>query len=94
VGAVPDIEDSKFNLQVRPMLTISPPILPLYGRLILAIANIGGEGDTEVAYGGALGLSFGLGPVSVFAEAGALPRSRNDEISWVIEGRLGAGLSF
>ena len=44
--------------------------------------------------GAALGLKFGLGPVGVFAEAGFLPRSINSTINWVIEGRIGANLTF
>jgi hypothetical protein len=93
VGDLPDIEASKFNLQVRPMVVVAPPIFPLYGRAILAVTNIL-HGKTTVAYGAAAGLKFGLGPVGLFAEAGVLPRSINSQISWVLEGRAGANLSF
>lgn len=93
VGDLPDIEASKFNLELRPMVVIAPPILPIYGRAILAVTNLL-EGDTTLAYGAALGLKLGLGPVGVFAEAGLLPRSRESEISWVIEGRAGVTLEF
>jgi hypothetical protein len=92
------VKDSKFNLQFRPMVVVAPPILPIYGRAIFAITNVL-KGKTTIAYGAAAGLKFGLGPVGVFAEAGLLPRSVDDatgssKINWVIEGRLGANLTF
>jgi hypothetical protein len=90
---LPDLKDSKSNLELRPMVVIAPPIIPLYGRVIFAVTNLL-EGKTTVAYGAAAGLSFGLGPIGVFAEAGFLPRSRDSKINWVIEGRLGASLGF
>jgi hypothetical protein len=98
VGDLPDLQASKFDLQVRPMIVVAPPIFPLYGRAIFAVTNIL-NGKTTVAYGAAAGIKFGLGPVGVFAEAGVLPRSVSppigpSQINWVIEGRLGANLSF
>ena len=92
VADLPDVEQSKFDIGLRPMLTISPPILPLYGRIVFAVNNL--LNDTTVAYGAALGLSFGLAGVGVFAEAGLLPRSVNDTMTWVLEGRLGLSLGF
>jgi hypothetical protein len=92
VADLPDVEDSEFDIGLRPMLTISPPILPLYGRLVFAVNNL--LNDTTVAYGAALGLSFGLGGIGIFAEAGLLPRSINDRTSWVLEGRAGLSLGF
>jgi hypothetical protein len=89
----PDVKDSKSNLELRPMVVISPPLFPLYGRVVFAVANLV-HGKTEVAYGGALGLSLGIGPIGVFAEAGLLPRSRASQINWVIEGRVGASIGF
>jgi hypothetical protein len=96
VADLPDVKESKFDLQFRPMIVVAPPILPLYGRAIFAIANVfHNNGDKTIfAYGAAAGLKLGVGPVGVFAEAGFLPRSVNSSISWVIEGRLGANLSF
>lgn len=93
VSDLPDLKDSKTDLELRPMLTLYPPILPLYGRVIFAVTNLL-HGTTTVAYGAAAGFKLGVGPVHVFAEAGLLPRSRASQINWVIEGRLGAGLSF
>jgi hypothetical protein len=89
----PDVKDSKSNLELRPMVVISPPIIPLYGRAIFAVTNLV-NGKTTVAYGAALGLSLGLGPIGIFAEAGFLPRSRDSKVNWVVEGRVGARLEF
>jgi hypothetical protein len=91
-GALPDVKGSKFDLQVRPMVTVSPPLLPLYGRLIFAVTNL--RDDAVLAYGGALGLSFELAGLGVFAEAAALPRSVNSQLQWVVEGRAGVGIQF
>jgi hypothetical protein len=99
VADLPDVKASKFNLQFRPMVVVAPPILPIYGRAIFAVGNVL-KGKTFIAYGAAAGLKIGLGPVGVFAEAGFLPRSvedpvtGNSKVNWVIEGRLGANLTF
>ena len=97
VADLPDVKASKFNLQFRPMVVVAPPILPIYGRAIFAITNVL-KGPTTIAYGAAAGLKFGFGPVGVFAEVGLLPRSvdpgTGSKINWVIEGRLGANLTF
>ena len=96
VGDLPDIKNSKFDLQIRPMVVVAPPILPIYGRGIIAVVNLfhNNGPKTIVAYGAAAGLKFGLGPVGVFAEAGLLPRSVAGTINWVIEGRAGVALFF
>jgi len=86
-------DEKKFNLQLRPMLVVAPPIFPLYGRAIFAVTNLL-HGKTTIAYGAAAGFKLGVGPVGVFAEAGLLPRSIMSQISWVIEGRLGVNLEF
>ena len=100
VGDLPDVKASKFDLQLRPMFVVAPPILPIYGRAIFAVANVfhNNGPKTLFAYGAAAGLKFGLGPVGVFAEAGLLPRSVEvmgvSKINWVIEGRIGANVTF
>ena len=94
VADLPDVEDSDFDLGVRPMLTIAPPLLPLYGRLVFAVNNLLDSDRRTVAYGAALGLSFGIAGVGVFAEAGLLPRSLNSQTIWVLEGRIGLSLGF
>jgi hypothetical protein len=96
VADIPDVKNSKFDIGLRPMLTLSPPVLPLYARLILAVNNLteAGESKRTVAYGGAVGLSFSLAGLGIFAEAGLLPRSVNDQFRWVLEGRAGVAIEF
>ncbi|HXU81108.1 MAG TPA: hypothetical protein VN914_06910 [Polyangia bacterium] len=94
VADLPDVQNSKFDIGLRPMLTISPPILPLYGRVVFAVNNMIHGDRRSFTYGGALGLSFGLAGVGVFAEAGLLPRVKSGVTAWVIEGRLGLSLGF
>lgn len=74
VGNLGDVQNSKFDLELRPMVVISPPLFPLYLRAIFAVQNLV-DGPTTLAYGGALGLSFGLAGVGLFVEAGVLPRN-------------------
>jgi len=105
VGDFADTSGSKTNLELRPMIAIVPPILPIYGRVIFAVHNLTGRSSSsgtgrEFAYGAAGGLRFGLGPIGVFAEVGVLPRYRNfaafagSKLAWVIEGRVGAYIKF
>jgi hypothetical protein len=106
VGDFADTSGSKTDLELRPMVTIVAPVLPIYGRAIFAIANLAGRGGAkrEFAYGAAGGVRFGLGPIGVFGEVGVLPRSREFENAsgtgtsskfvWIIEGRVGAYLEF
>lgn len=91
-----DVKGSKFELDLRPMVVLSPPLFPLYGRAIFAVSNLM-EGPQKVQYGGALGTSFGLLGFGVFFEAGLLHRTlavtdagvTKDVDRWVAEGRLG-----
>jgi len=100
VGDFADKKGSSTNLELRPMIAIIPPILPIYARAIFAVSNLTEHGNQkrEWAYGVAGGVRFGLGPIGVFGEVGVLPRSR-DEVSgskfvWIVEGRVGAYLKF
>jgi hypothetical protein len=98
-----DTSNSNTDIELRPMVSICPPILPVFGRAILAVQNLRGPGKTVVAYGAAGGLRFGLGPIGVFGELGVLPRSMDipnasggssSKFLWVFEGRAGAYLEF
>lgn len=93
VADLPDVKEADFNLQVRPMLVIAPPIIPLYVRLVAGVTQIV-SGPTGVAFGGALGTALRLGPLSLFAEAGYIPRAIHGDISSAIEGRLGGTFFF
>jgi hypothetical protein len=109
LGIVTDFADksgSKSNLELRPMLSIVPPLLPIYGRVIVEVSNILGRDGVkrEIAYGAALGVRIGtpsigaIPAMGIFAEVGALPRSRDfgteSKTAWVFEGRAGAYLDF
>jgi hypothetical protein len=113
LGIVMDVADGSgantTNLQLRPMVSLVPPILPIYGRVVFVVENLL-KGKTEYAYGGVLGAKIGipsitiLPAVGVFAELGVLPRSRQfanstntgteSKFAWVLEGRVGAYLMF
>jgi hypothetical protein len=96
--AFADKKDSKTNFEVRPMVSICPPILPIFGRAIVAIRNLGGDGDTIYAYGASGGVRFGLGPIGIFGEVAALgqkvPTTTEKKFMWEVEGRAGAYLEF
>ncbi len=87
LGIVTDFADkagSKTNLELRPMISIVPPVFPLYGRVIFGVNNLFDRGGKrEIVYGGALGLRIGIPGIGfvpafgVFAEAGLIPRKRD-----------------
>ena len=91
VGDLGDVQNSRFDLQLRPMLGIYPPILPLYARAIFAFQNVV-LGPRHAAIGGAVGIKLGLPFIGlgVFAEAGMLPRFTDSTTQAVVEGRVGA----
>jgi hypothetical protein len=108
LGIVTDFADksgTKTNMELRPMLSFVPPILPIYGRVILLVNNILDRGGKrEIAYGAAAGVRIGtpsigfIPSLGIFAEVGALGRNRDfgdgSKLAWVVEGRLGAYLEF
>ncbi len=83
-----DVENADFDLQIRPQVKISVPVIPVYARVIFSIVNLLGDGDTELYYGGGLGLEVPI-PLSPFIEAAYLPTSA--EGLNVFEARLGIG---
>ncbi|HEY5282732.1 MAG TPA: hypothetical protein VIM14_08080 [Polyangia bacterium] len=110
LGIVTDFGDkagTKTNLELRPMLSLVPPLLPIYGRVMFLVDNVfdrGGGAKREKAFGAAVGVRIGtpsIGAVpamGIFAELGALPRSREfsdgSKVAWILEGRVGAYLNF
>ena len=106
VATLGDAMKAKTDVELRPMVVVSPPLFPLYARAIFAVQNLA-NGPTQLAYGGALGLSFGI-PLTgfgLFAELGVLPRTAKDvpvagstttkdEFRWFGEGRVGASYEF
>jgi hypothetical protein len=97
-GVLGDVDSYESTIRYRPMITISPPVIPLYGRVIFAFTHPFDSDKRTTQYGGALGLSFGLpvvvASVHVFAEVAVLPYSLADQIYWAGEGRAGVGISF
>jgi hypothetical protein len=99
VGNLGDVKGSKFDLDLRPMVVISPPMIPVYVRGIFAVTNLtASDGPRKVQYGGALGTSFGALGFGAFLEAGLVPRvveivdatgAKSDKTFWLAEGRLG-----
>jgi hypothetical protein len=100
LAELPDVEGSNFDLELRPMVTVKPPLLPIHGRLVFAFTDLLNSDERTVAYGVAFGFSFSLVGLGVFAEAGILPRSiedratMRDRLWWVVEGRAGVSLAF
>ncbi len=94
VAELPDVKNSKFDFGVRPMVVVSPPVLPIYARGILGFSNLTHKASRHIEYGAALGFSISLVGLGVFAEAGLLPYSINDQFHWNLEGRLGAFYKF
>jgi hypothetical protein len=97
VGNLGDVKGSKFDLDLRPMVVVSPPFFPLYARGIFAVTNLT-NGPQKVQYGGALGMSFGALGFGGFLEAGLVPRvvevtdaagAKSDKTYWLAEGRVG-----
>jgi hypothetical protein len=90
VADLGDVENSRFNMQLRPMFGIYPPILPLFARAIFAFQNL--RGDVQMAIGGSGGIKIGLPVIGLafFAEAGVLPRFADAGTQTIVEGRAGA----
>ncbi len=70
LAALADVDNSKFDIDLRPMLVVKPPAFPIYFRGILSWGNLI-EGPKNFGYGAAVGMRFGL-KLGVFVEAGAL----------------------
>jgi hypothetical protein len=102
LGHLGDSQSSTFDFELRPMVTVSPPLFPLYLRAIFAVQNLTNDRAAKVAYGGALGLRIGVLGAGAFVEAGVLPRTvkvaagstTEDRSVWFVEGRVGAYYEF
>jgi len=90
VGELADVKNSKFDLQLRPMVGFYPPIIPLYVRAIFAVESL--LHTSHVGVGGALGVKIGLPFIGLglFAEAGLVSRFVDSKTQSVLEGRVGA----
>ena len=92
VGDLSDVKNSKFDLDLRPMVVLSPPVLPVYLRGIFGVAGLV-AGPEALNYGGALGVRLGAFGKGAFLEAGALSKKikvgTEHKDAWIAEGRLG-----
>ena len=97
LNSLPDVENSQYNLEFRPMVVVSPPILPIYGRGILAGHQHPGPRRRQ-ARGGLrrrCRADVRSGPaIGVFGEVGALPRQPQRRALLIVEGRAGVYLGF
>jgi len=89
-----DVSGDVFRLQIRPMVTVQPPLFPLYVRGMLAFLDVTHSDTSQTAFGAAAGLSFGLLGVGVFGEVGALTFSAGGSQNWIVEGRAGVSIGF
>jgi len=98
-ASVNDTGAGKFDVDLRAMVVVSPPVIPLYLRGIAGITDLV-DGKSKVTYGGALGLGFGMFGVGAFVEAGAMQRTYTVDVGgvtaskegWQVEGRIGASI--
>lgn len=107
VGAVANLGDvsasysaggSKFDVDLRGMVVVSPPLFPLYLRAIAGVSSLKSK-PAKFTWGGALGMSFGLAGVGIFGEIGAMQRAHqvvnpvtaveSEKMGLQLEGRLG-----
>ncbi len=93
LGNLADVKHSKFDLELRPMLVVKPPVLPLYARAITGVSGLV-EKPVAFVYGAAVGVRMGALGVGAVLEAGAVAKrlkinDRNKDV-WIAEGRLGA----
>lgn len=96
-NSIDNANASDFDMDVRGMLVLAPPLFPLYLRGIVGASNVI-NGPTKVTYGGALGVGFGLFGIGAFVEAGAMQRTylvavpgagTISQDGWQVEGKLG-----
>jgi hypothetical protein len=92
---------SKLDFDLRPMIVIAPPLLPVYLRGIVGVTSLKVK-PTRLSYGAAVGIGFGLFGVGAFGEVGAMQHRYEIVLpggvgtvgkdGWQLEGRV--GLSF
>jgi len=92
MGNLADVKHSKFDLELRPMLVVKPPVLPFYARAIVGVSGLV-QKPVGFVYGAAVGVRMGVAGVGAFLEAGAVSKrleiDDKDENVWIAEGRLG-----
>lgn len=80
---------SNVKLELRPMLRIKPPLVPLYVRgIFIGLSPF--DRSRTIGYGGAIGTAISLFGFGLFAEVGVLPRRVDGRTHSIVEGRAGA----
>ncbi|MBI3178530.1 MAG: hypothetical protein HYZ27_02645 [Deltaproteobacteria bacterium] len=92
LAALGDVEGGTFDMEVRPMLVLDPPLIPVYGRLIAGV-NLKEE-PRQVVYGGAIGVSASLGGIGIFGEGAYVPRRVEGQTFHLLELRVGVYYAF
>ena len=87
-GALRTHGPTNTKLELRPMLRLTPPLLPVYARLTF-VGLSPFDATRNIAYGGAIGLNIPVWRLSAFAEVGVLPRHLQQRMHWVGEARAG-----
>jgi hypothetical protein len=96
-NSIDNANASTFDMDLRAMVVVAPPLFPLYLRGIVGQSNVL-NGPTKITYGGALGVSFGLFGIGGFVEAGAMQKTYSVTVpgagtatqeGWQAEGKVG-----
>lgn len=90
-GAVLAHDREHINLEFRPMVRVTPPLVPLYGRVLFAGLHPF-DRTRAVGFGWALGAYIPISRLAPFAEVGFLPRIVSGQVHWIVEGRAGLGV--
>lgn len=87
-GAMRTHGPANVKLELRPMLRVTPPLVPIYARLTF-VGLSPFDPTRNIAYGGALGVSLPIWRLSAFGEVGVLPRHVEGRMHWIGEARAG-----
>lgn len=90
-GALRAHDREHINLELRPMVRLTPPLIPLYAKVIFAGLHPF-DHSRAIGFGWALGTYIPLGRLAPFAEVGFLPRLVDRQFHWIVEGRAGLGV--
>jgi len=97
VASLANVEASKFDVQLRPMVELSIPAFPVYAKGIIGITGLANN-PVKLQYGAGLGARFGAGGLGIFFEAAVLPTNteavdavgnKSNQLIWIAEGRIG-----
>lgn len=90
-GAIRTHDRQNIKLELRPMVRLTPPLVPIYARVIFAGLSPF-DASRTVGFGWALGFYLPLGRLAPFIDVGFLPRLVDRQFHWVVEGRAGLGV--